>query len=59
MCLLWIGPEHRPEMTCISYEGPVVVEPFNARLNALPYAKRAKEVHASLSKVWAQADLRG
>jgi sugar phosphate isomerase/epimerase len=42
----------------MEYDGPIVVEPFNAQLNALPYAERVKETQASLSKAWAQAGLR-
>jgi sugar phosphate isomerase/epimerase len=41
----------------MKYDGPVVVEPFNAELNALPYAQRVKETRASLSKIWSLAGL--
>jgi sugar phosphate isomerase/epimerase len=39
------------------YDGPVVVEPFSAELNALPYAERVQATKASLDKVWQQAGL--
>ena len=42
----------------IGYGGPVVVEPFNAELEALPYAERVQVTKASLDKVWQQAGLR-
>lgn len=42
----------------IKYDGPVVVEPFNAGLNALPHAQRVEETYASLSKIWSIAGLR-
>lgn len=43
----------------MKYDGPVVVEPFNAELNALTIAERVKETHASLSRIWAIAGLHG
>jgi sugar phosphate isomerase/epimerase len=39
------------------YEGPVVVEPFDASLNALTPAERVRVTRESLSKIWAQAGL--
>ncbi len=39
------------------YDGPVVVEPFSAELNVLPYAERVQVTKASLDKVWQQAGL--
>ncbi|GHO84003.1 sugar phosphate isomerase/epimerase family protein [Dictyobacter formicarum] len=41
----------------IGYDGPVVVEPFNAEHRALPYAERVKATRASLAKIWQQAGL--
>lgn len=41
----------------IGYDGPVVVEPFNAEHRALPYAERVKATRASLAKIWQQAKL--
>ena len=41
----------------IGFNGPVVVEPFSAELNALPYAERVQATKASLDKVWQQAGL--
>jgi sugar phosphate isomerase/epimerase len=42
----------------IGYDGPVVVEPFNAELNALPYPERVQTAYASLQKIWRHAGLR-
>jgi len=42
----------------MGYDGPVVAEPFNAELNALPYAERVQATKASLDKIWQQAGLR-
>ncbi|GCE17079.1 sugar phosphate isomerase/epimerase family protein [Dictyobacter kobayashii] len=42
----------------IGYDGPVVVEPFNAEHRALPYAERARATRESLAKIWQQAGLR-
>ncbi|EFH83654.1 sugar phosphate isomerase/epimerase family protein [Ktedonobacter racemifer] len=39
------------------YEGPVVVEPFNAELAKLPADERVDAVKQSLDKVWALAGL--
>jgi sugar phosphate isomerase/epimerase len=39
------------------YDGPVVVEPFDASLNALTPAERVRVTRESLSKIWAQAGL--
>ncbi|HEY7417871.1 MAG TPA: sugar phosphate isomerase/epimerase [Ktedonobacteraceae bacterium] len=39
------------------YEGPVVVEPFNAELAKLPADERVDAVKQSLNRVWALADL--
>jgi sugar phosphate isomerase/epimerase len=33
------------------YDGPIVVEPFNAEHKALPYAERVKATRASLTKI--------
>ena len=41
----------------IGYDGPVVVEPFNAEHRALPPAERVRATHASLAKIWQQAGL--
>jgi sugar phosphate isomerase/epimerase len=41
----------------MGYAGPVVVEPFNAELRALPAPERARLAAESLAKVWAQAGL--
>ena len=43
----------------IEYDGPVVVEPFSAELNALPHAERVKATHDSLTKIWQIAGLGG
>lgn len=42
----------------MGYDGPVVVEPFNAELNALPYEERVKKTRSSLSRIWNIAGLR-
>ncbi|GCE03328.1 sugar phosphate isomerase/epimerase family protein [Dictyobacter aurantiacus] len=42
----------------IGYDGPVVVEPFNAEHRALPYAERVKATRASLAKIWQQAGIK-
>ncbi|GLV56732.1 sugar phosphate isomerase [Dictyobacter sp. S3.2.2.5] len=42
----------------IGYDGPVVVEPFNAEHRTLPYAERVKATRASLAKIWQQAGLK-
>lgn len=39
------------------FDGPVVVEPFNAMVNALPPAERVRVVAESLRAIWAQAGL--
>lgn len=39
------------------FDGPVVVEPFDASLNALPPEERVRKARESLSKIWAQAGL--
>lgn len=39
------------------YEGPIVVEPFNAELAKLPADERVDAVKQSLDKVWALANL--
>lgn len=41
----------------IEYAGPVVVEPFNAELNALPVVERVQAVKQSLDNIWAKAGL--
>ena len=41
----------------MGYDGPVVVEPFNAELNALPYRERVKTTRDSLSRIWDIAGL--
>jgi sugar phosphate isomerase/epimerase len=41
----------------IEYDGPVVVEPFNAELNALPSTERVKAARASLARIWQIAEL--
>lgn len=41
----------------ISYDGPVVVEPFNAEHRTLPPAERVQATHTSLAKIWQQAGL--
>ncbi len=41
----------------MGYDGPVVAEPFNAELNALPYAERVQATKASLDKIWQLAGL--
>jgi sugar phosphate isomerase/epimerase len=41
----------------LEYDGPVVVEPFNAKLNALPYGERVQTARASLAKIWQMAGL--
>ena len=43
----------------IGYDGPVVVEPFNAALAALPPEARTAAVAASLARVWMAASLPG
>ena len=43
----------------IGYDGPVVVEPFNAALVALAPEARAAAVAASLARAWAEAGLPG
>jgi len=43
----------------IGYDGPVVVEPFNAALAALTPEARTAAVAASLARVWAEAGLPG
>jgi sugar phosphate isomerase/epimerase len=42
----------------MGYDGPVVVEPFNAELNALPYEERVVLTRSSLSRIWNIAGLR-
>ena len=41
----------------MGYDGPVVAEPFNAELNAMPPADRVRLTGQSLAKIWAQAGL--
>ncbi len=41
----------------ISYAGPVVVEPFNAELTALPAPERVHATRESLRKIWQLAGL--
>ncbi|GER86433.1 sugar phosphate isomerase [Dictyobacter vulcani] len=41
----------------IGYDGPVVVEPFNAKHRALPPAERVRATHDSLTKIWQLAGL--
>lgn len=41
----------------MGYDGPVAVEPFNAKINALPPADRAGAAARSLREVYAQAGL--
>ncbi|GHO41946.1 sugar phosphate isomerase/epimerase family protein [Ktedonospora formicarum] len=41
----------------MNYQGPVVVEPFNAELAKLPADERVEAVKQSLDNVWALADL--
>jgi len=45
------------ELERMGYDGPVVVEPFNAELNALPPAERVRATRESLAKIWSQAGL--
>src|SRR5581483_368973 len=40
------------ELERMGYDGPVVVEPFNAELNALPPAERVRATRESLAKIW-------
>ncbi|GCE25034.1 sugar phosphate isomerase [Dictyobacter alpinus] len=42
----------------IGYDGPVVVEPFNAEHRALPHAERVRATHDSLAKIWQLAGIR-
>jgi len=42
----------------IGYDGPIAVEPFNAAVEALPPADRARVAGESLRVIWAQAGLR-
>src|ERR671937_27483 len=41
----------------MGYDGPVVAEPFNAELNAMPPADRVRLTGQSLAKIWAQGGL--
>ncbi len=41
----------------IGFAGPVAVEPFNARVNALPPPERVQAAGASLGHVWSKAGL--
>lgn len=41
----------------MQYSGPVVVEPFNAELKALPAGERVAAVKQSLDTIWKQAGL--
>jgi sugar phosphate isomerase/epimerase len=41
----------------IGYDGPVVVEPFNAELVELPAEERVQAVKKSLDKIWSQANI--
>lgn len=45
-------------LTQIGYEGPVVVEPFDAKLFALAAPERVQATKISLDKIWLQAGLR-
>jgi len=42
----------------MGYDGPVVVEPFDASLQALAPEERVRLTRESLSKIWAQAGLK-
>lgn len=44
-------------LTKIGYDGPVVVEPFNAEHRALPNAERVQATRQSLATIWQQAGL--
>jgi len=41
----------------MGYNGPVVAEPFDAELNALPHRERVKATRDSLSRIWSIAGL--
>jgi predicted xylose isomerase-like sugar epimerase len=41
----------------MGYDGPVVVEPFSAEVNALPASERVQAVAQSLSGVLARAGI--
>jgi sugar phosphate isomerase/epimerase len=41
----------------VGYEGPVVVEPFNSRLNAMPAEDAVRTTAEALYKVWREAGL--
>jgi sugar phosphate isomerase/epimerase len=40
----------------LEYSGPVMVEPFNARLNALPRDEALAEVKAALDRIWPEGE---
>jgi sugar phosphate isomerase/epimerase len=44
-------------LVVMGYEGPVVVEPFNAEVKALPAAERVRAAADSLNDIWAKAGI--
>lgn len=44
-------------LNAMGYEGPVVVEPFNAEVQAMPAAERVRAAVESLNDIWAKAGI--